>query len=69
MNACGRFTQWHADVPDALKASIESHLKSAHEHRDIIARFGRFPYRNSVLGRTRTALEQAFLTNGPRFGQ
>ena len=64
-----RFTQLHADVPDALKASIQGHLTSAHEHRDIVARFGRFPYRNAVLGRTSTALEQEFLTHGPRFGQ
>lgn len=64
-----RFAQLHADVPDALKESIQSHLKSAHEHRDIIARFGRFPYRNAVLGRTSTALARDSLTHGPRFGQ
>ena len=64
-----RFTQLHADVPEALKPSIEGHLKSAHAHRDIIARFGRFPYRNAVLGRTSTLLEQDFLAHGPRFGQ
>ena len=52
----------------SLKPSIQSHLESAQQHRDIIAWFGRFPYRNAVLGRTSTALEQDFLTNGPRFG-
>lgn len=31
-------------------------------HRDIIARFGRFPHRNAVLGRKTTAEEAAFLT-------
>ena len=30
-------------------------------HRDIIARFGRFPHRNKVLGRASTAEELAFL--------
>jgi uncharacterized protein (DUF924 family) len=30
-------------------------------HRDIIARFGRFPHRNAVLGRTSTAAEEEFL--------
>jgi uncharacterized protein (DUF924 family) len=30
-------------------------------HRDIIARFGRFPHRNPALGRTTTPEEQAFL--------
>ena len=64
-----RFTRLLADVPDAFKASIAGHLSSAHEHRDVIARFGRFPHRNAVLGRTSTAVEQEFLTQGPRFGQ
>lgn len=30
-------------------------------HRDIIARFGRFPHRNAVLGRTSTPEEEEFL--------
>jgi uncharacterized protein (DUF924 family) len=30
-------------------------------HRDIIARFGRFPHRNAVLGRDSTAEECEFL--------
>ena len=33
-------------------------------HRDIIARFGRFPHRNAALGRETTAEEQAFLDDG-----
>jgi uncharacterized protein (DUF924 family) len=33
-------------------------------HRNIIAEFGRFPYRNEALGRTTTAAEQAFLDAG-----
>lgn len=33
-------------------------------HRDIIARFGRFPHRNPVLGRATTAQEQRFLDDG-----
>lgn len=36
-------------------------LDFAVRHRDIVARFGRFPHRNQVLGRTSTAAEQAFL--------
>lgn len=31
-------------------------------HRDIVARFGRFPHRNSALGRETTEEEAAFLT-------
>ncbi|MEO7642830.1 MAG: DUF924 family protein [Ramlibacter sp.] len=33
-------------------------------HRDIIARFGRFPHRNAQLGRMNTHDEQAFLDEG-----
>jgi uncharacterized protein (DUF924 family) len=33
----------------------------ARHHRDIVARFGRFPHRNAVLGRESTPEESAFL--------
>ena len=36
-------------------------LKWAHHHQDIVARFGRFPHRNAVLGRESTPEELAFL--------
>lgn len=36
-------------------------LDYARQHRDIIARFGRFPHRNAALGRLCTAEEEAFL--------
>jgi uncharacterized protein (DUF924 family) len=39
-------------------------LKWAQLHADIIRRFGRFPHRNAVLGRSTTAEEQAFLDGG-----
>jgi uncharacterized protein (DUF924 family) len=39
-------------------------LKWAELHADIIRRFGRFPHRNSVLGRETTPEEQAFLNAG-----
>ena len=39
-------------------------LKWAGLHRDIIARFGRFPHRNGALGRATTADEQEFLDEG-----
>jgi uncharacterized protein (DUF924 family) len=42
----------------------ENSFKFAQDHRDIIARFGRFPHRNPVLGRMTTAEEQAFLDAG-----
>jgi uncharacterized protein (DUF924 family) len=33
----------------------------ARRHHDVIARFGRFPHRNAILGRASTAEERAFL--------
>lgn len=40
------------------------HLKYAIIHYDVIARFGRFPHRNAVLGRHTTPAEQAYLDGG-----
>jgi len=39
-------------------------LKYAERHADIIRRFGRFPHRNAVLGRTTTPEEKAYLDAG-----
>ncbi len=39
-------------------------LPHARVHREIIRRFGRFPYRNAALGRANTPFEDAFLTGG-----
>ena len=36
-------------------------LDFAQRHRDVIARFGRFPHRNAILGRESTVEELAFL--------
>ena len=36
-------------------------LDYAHRHRNVIARFGRFPHRNKILGRASTAEELAYL--------
>jgi uncharacterized protein (DUF924 family) len=42
----------------------EESARYARMHRDIIARFGRFPHRNAVLGRETTPEEQRFLDEG-----
>ena len=43
-------------------------LDYAHRHRGVIARFGRFPHRNAILGRASTPEEAAFLRQpGSRF--
>ncbi len=41
--------------------AFDSALEYAKRHRDVIARFGRFPHRNPLLGRVATAEEIAFL--------
>jgi uncharacterized protein (DUF924 family) len=63
------FTQLVAEAPDALKQRLQSNLDFARQHQAIISRFGRFPYRNAVLGRSSTPDEDEFLRKGPRFGQ
>ena len=46
-------------MPD--EAEFQLH---AHAHREVIARFGRFPFRNAALGRSDTPAEAAFLAAG-----
>jgi uncharacterized protein (DUF924 family) len=46
------------------ESGVADDLKWAQLHRDIIARFGRFPHRNASLGRTTTPQEQEFLDEG-----
>jgi uncharacterized protein (DUF924 family) len=49
----------------ALCAGVDaSTQRAAVKHRDIIARFGRFPHRNAVLARVSTPEEIAFLADG-----
>jgi uncharacterized protein (DUF924 family) len=47
----------------------ERTVKAAREHRDVIARFGRFPHRNAVLGRINTPEEEEYLKNPPIWGK
>ena len=43
-------------------------LEWAQKHADVIARFGRYPHRNAILGRVSTPEEMAFLAQpGSRF--
>jgi uncharacterized protein (DUF924 family) len=47
---------------------FEESLDYAHRHRGVIARFGRFPHRNEILGRASTPEEVEFLRQpGSRF--
>jgi uncharacterized protein (DUF924 family) len=51
-----------ADGADEQRREVfAGFLDYALRHRDVIARFGRFPHRNSILGRVSTDEEIAFL--------
>ena len=53
----------------ALIAPLDpGYARYAIAHRDVIARFGRFPHRNRALGRASTPEEQAYLDAGGGFG-
>lgn len=63
------FQRLHDHGPPERRDALANHLRYAVLHRDIVARFGRFPHRNAALGRTDTDEEARFLIDGPRFGQ
>jgi uncharacterized protein (DUF924 family) len=64
-----RFRQLKEDAPPERRATLQSNEDFAVKHRDIIARFGRFPHRNAALGRQSSQEEEVFLRSGPKFGQ
>jgi uncharacterized protein (DUF924 family) len=49
------------DADPVQKSVCESYYDYAVRHYDIIARFGRFPHRNEILGRESTPEETEFL--------
>ncbi len=55
------FEGLHAELPPALQPLFLNYLDFARRHFDIIARFGRFPHRNRILGRESTNEELEFL--------
>jgi len=57
-------------VDEPVRPLFAEFSESARQHRDIIARFGRFPHRNKVLGRDSSSGEEAYLEQGGKaFGQ
>lgn len=47
-----------------MRMNAPETLLHARAHREVIRRFGRFPFRNDVLGRTSSQAEEAFLKDG-----
>lgn len=52
------------EAPEHLKPIWQFSLGQAEANFDVIARFGRFPHRNPVLGRASTPEELAYLAEG-----
>ena len=64
------FRRLTAEAPVELGQVFAGVSQFAQAHFDIIERFGRFPHRNGLLGRTPTADEALWLEGGGvRFGQ
>jgi uncharacterized protein (DUF924 family) len=55
------FRDLSASVPEAHRVTFAGFVDYAVRHREVIARFGRFPHRNAILGRESTPEEKAFL--------
>ena len=51
-----------AKVPSHRRAGAEFEVSQAKATRDVIARFGRHPHRNEILGRTSTLEELEYLS-------
>lgn len=68
-DACvARMQALHAQAAPAFLETAAGYVDYAIRHRDIVARFGRFPHRNTILGRPSTPEEVAFLaTPGSSF--
>ena len=62
------YTQLAAETHAAERPLFDGFLDYAVKHRDVVARFGRFPHRNELLGRPSSSEEIAFLQQpGSRF--
>ncbi|MBK5538530.1 DUF924 domain-containing protein [Pseudomonas sp. TH05] len=63
-----RFAALHDQQSAEDRPVFADHLDYAERHQKVIARFGRFPHRNAILGRESTAEELTFLSQpGSRF--
>jgi uncharacterized protein (DUF924 family) len=51
-------------APSELRRILEHSASQARGHRDVIARFGRHPHRNAILGRQSTPEELDYLASG-----
>jgi uncharacterized protein (DUF924 family) len=57
------FPKFLADVPEEFRPFFGAGTEQGEKYGEIIRRFGRFPHRNAILGRTSTPEEIAFLAD------
>jgi len=57
----GLYTRLFQEAPASRVEHYRNFLTYALRHRRVVERFGRFPHRNAIIGRTSTPEEIAFL--------
>ena len=65
--AAAAFERLVAEAAPEFREYCEYTAGYAKKHREVIARFGRFPHRNEVLGRENTAEEAEWLEKHPNY--
>ena len=58
------FSALVSETPEHERDTFTGYADFAERHREIIARFGRFPHRNRILGRVSTPEETDWLEGG-----
>jgi len=64
-SSVARYSQLATEVSAEHRDIFENFLYHAQQHRDVVARFGRFPHRNAILNRLSTREERAYLAARP----
>ena len=49
------------------QAELTNNIRFAQHHKNLVQRFGRFPHRNAILGRTSTPEELSYLASDEAF--
>lgn len=64
-SSVARYSQLATEVSAEHRDIFDNFLYHAQQHRDVVARFGRFPHRNAILNRLSTREERAYLAARP----
>lgn len=65
--AVANFDRFQSEVEPATFRRLALFARWIRIHHDVVERFGRFPWRNRVLGRANTADESEYLANNPPY--